>query len=92
MTVSKLYFQQKTIYSKIVIILKCFCGLIRDYFKSYISNRKQYTIVSSHNSEILVVESGIRTEFIIYLSDVQKKDTICRWQSNQIVIKQAEQH
>ena len=53
-------------------------GIIQNWFKSYLSNRKQYTVLSNHESELESISCGVPQGsvlgpllFLIYINDIQ---------------------
>jgi len=53
-------------------------GLVLDWFRSYLNNRKQYTVISDHQSKLQTVTCGVPQGsvlrpllFLIYVNDIQ---------------------
>ena len=61
------------------------CGVCNDWFKSYLSDRKQFPSINGYNSDLMAVNFGVPQGsvlgpliFLIYINDLHKAIQHCK--------------
>ena len=60
-------------------------GICKDWFKSYLSDRKQFAFINGYNSDLMPVDCGVPQGsvlgpllFLIYINDLHKAIQYCK--------------